>query len=210
MLRIIKGLLFAGALAISAVVQAQNVSALVVAVNGDVRLDAGSRAGVEAFTRLFDGDKVRLGKEASLSLIYPRSGRQENWTGVGAIAVAASGESQIQSGKPSLEVRVLPAKLAQQIARTPSTDASGKAGMVRMRNLPGEESPAEVEKNYLSLREAAPTNDHTPEIYLLAGLRDVGAVARLSEELGRLERAYPEDRNMQKLIAIYRKTLEAR
>lgn len=210
MMRFVRGLLLAGVLLACAVAHAQSVSALVLAVSGDVRLDAGSRSGVEAFTRLFEGDKVRLGKDASLSLIYPRSGRQENWHGLGAIAVVAAGESQVLGGKPALEVRVLPAKLAQQIARTPSTDASGKAGMVRMRNLPGQESPEEIEKNYQRMRESMPANDLTPEIYLLAGLRDAGAVARLNEELGRLEQAYPGDPNAQKLVAIYRKTLEAR
>lgn len=114
--------------------QAQAPSAMVLSVEGDVSVEVLGKPGkLDAFTRLLEGDRVKLGKSAKLSLIYTRSSRQESWTGPGAI-VAGNAESTAVNGKPQVEVKQLPAKVAQMMAHTPAADSTGKAGMVRLRD----------------------------------------------------------------------------
>ena len=113
--------------------QAQAPSAMVLSVEGDVSVKVqGKPTKLEAFTRLLEGDRVELGKTAKLNMIYTRSSRQETWTGPGAI-LAGNAESTAVNGKPQLEAKQLPTKVAQMMAHTPASDSTGKAGMVRLR-----------------------------------------------------------------------------
>ncbi len=188
---------------LGATVQAQSPVAMVLSVGGEVTLDLqGKPVKVEPFSRLLEGDRVRLGRDAKISLVYPRSGRQENWSGVG-IVLTGDSESAAASGKPSVEVKLLPTKVAQQMARTPVSDTSGKAGMVRMRAIATPENLASLEKQVAKMRSEAAPNDRSPEVFWLAGLHDMGMIDRLQEELARLGKDYPNDENIRSLTKAY-------
>lgn len=190
-----------------AMVQAQSPVAMVLDVSGDVTLAVqGKPVKVEPFSRLLDGDRVKLGRDARLSLVYPRSGRQENWSGVGAVLTGES-ESAVATGNPSLEVKQLPTQVAKQMARTPVSDTSGKAGMVRMRAIASPDNLEKLEQQVAQMRSETTPDDHGPDIYLLAGLNGMGMNDRIKEELARLQKAYPADNAIKALAKAYSRTL---
>lgn len=192
------------ALALFAVsAQAQSPVAMVLNVSGDVTLEVqGKMVKVEAFSRLLEGDRVKLGRDAKVSLVYPRGGRQENWSGSGVVLTGDS-ESAAASGKPDVEVKLLPSKVAQQMARTPVSDTSGKAGMVRMRAIATPENLANLERQVAKMRLEATPGDRSPEVFWLAGLHDMGMIDRLAEELALLGRTYPDDGVVRSLTKAY-------
>lgn len=204
----LKLLLGVGLALLGAAAQAQSPVAMVLSVGGDVSLEVqGKLIKVEPFSRLLEGDRVKLGRDAKVSFVYPRSGRQENWSGVGAVATGGS-ESAIAAGNPSVEVKLLPTKVAQQIARTPVVDISGKAGMVRMRAIATPENLASLEKQVAKMRSEAAANDRSPEVFWLAGLNDMGMIDRLKEELAQLEKSYPNDEIIHALSKAYSRSIE--
>lgn len=187
--------------------QAQSPVAMVLSVGGEVTLEVqGKPIKVEPFSRLLEGDRVKLGRDARVSFVYPRSGRQENWSGVGVVLTGDS-ESAAVVGKPGVEVKQLPNKVAQQMARTPVSDTSGKAGMVRMRAIATPENLASLEKQVAKMRGEATPSDRSPEVYWLAGLHDMGMIDRLQEELARLGKAYPDDETIRSLSKAYARVI---
>ena len=192
---------------VSAIAQAQSPVAMVLDVSGDVTLAVqGKQITVEPFSRLLDGDRVKLGRDAKLSIVYPRSGRQENWSGVGAVLTGDS-ESKAATGNPSVEVKQLPTYVAKQMARTPVSDTSGKAGMVRMRAISSPENLDKLEKQVAQMRAETTPNDRAPDVYWLAGLNEMGMSERLKEELDKLQKAYPGDASISALVKAYSRNL---
>ena len=187
--------------------QAQAPAAMVLSVEGDVSVEVlGKPAKLDAFTRLLEGDRVKLGKSAKLSLIYTRSSRQESWVGPGAI-LAGSAESTTVNGQPQVEVKQLPAKVAQMMAHTPSADSTGKAGMVRLRAIKSESSLAKLEQDYQQLKlERAPAS-LTPEIFYLAGLFEHGEYEQVRNLISELLASAPENTQIQRLHLLYNDAL---
>lgn len=182
-------------------------SAMVMNVSGDVVIDTfGKTAKIEPFSRLLDGDRVRLGADGKLILVYAASGRQETWVGAGQIA-AGEEQSTPVSGNPRVEARQLPRQVVQQMARTPQVDSTGKTGMVRMRAIVTPAALATLEQKYQEMRSQAAPEDRTPEVFLLAGLFEKGAHDRLEQELARMEKAYPGDDSIRSLARIYVKAI---
>lgn len=178
-------------------------AAMVLSVAGEVSIEApGTASRIEPFIRLLEGDRIKLQQDGALRVVYPSSGREEHWSGNGVI-VARDTESHIVAGTPRLEVQQLPARLAQQLARMPSADSSGKVGMVRMRAIQSPQRLAALERYYATLRSGSPADDRTPELYLLSGLFEEGAFDRLKDELGKLERQYPDDPSIKVLVSLY-------
>lgn len=208
MRNVIRNALAICGLALALAVQAQSPAAMVLNVGGDASLELlGKPVRLEAMTRLLAGDRLRLARDASVDLVYPASGRKEHWTGAGTVT-AGNGES---TGSPGLKLEVgqLPTKVAQQIARTPTSDTSGKAGMVRMRSLPQSGGVEALETQYAKLRAEAAANDRSPEIFFLAGLNELGEKQRLRDELAKLQAAYPDDATVLTLARIYTPLLNA-
>lgn len=196
-----------GCALLGAVAQAQSPVAMVLSVGGEVFLEVqGKPVKVEPFSRLLEGDRVKLGRDAKVSFVYPRSGRQENWSGVGII-LTGDKESVAASGKPSVDIKQLPSKVAQQMARTPVSDTSGKAGMVRMRAIATPENLASLEKQVINMRAAAAPNDRSPEVFWLAGLHDMGMIDRLQDELSQLATNYPDDEIVRSLTKAYARAI---
>lgn len=203
-LRFLFAALFAG---LSSLASAQAPSAMVLSVEGDVSVKVlGKPAKLEAFTRLLEGDRVELGKAAKLNMIYTRSSRQETWTGPGAI-LAGNAESTAVNGKPQLETKQLPAKVAQMIAHTPASDSTGKAGMVRLRAISQPDELASLEKYYQELRATAATDDRNPEVYFLAGLFKLGEYDRVTQQISMLEQQYPGDESIRVLAKLYTRSI---
>lgn len=193
---------------LASMAQAQAPSAMVLSVDGDVSVEVLGKPGkLDAFTRLLEGDRVKLGKSAKLSLIYTRSSRQESWTGPGAV-VAGNAESTAVNGKPQVEVKQLPAKVAQMIAHTPAADSTGKAGMVRLRAIAQPDELASLEKTYQDLRASSPANDRNPEVYFLAGLFKLGEYDRLNQELNTMQQQNPGDESIKLLAKIYARSID--
>lgn len=202
--------LFAALLAgLSSLASAQAPSAMVLSVEGDVSVKVlGKPAKLEAFTRLLEGDRVELGKAAKLTMIYTRSSRQETWTGPGAI-LAGNAESTAVNGKPQLETRQLPAKVAQMIAHTPTTDSTGRAGMVRLRAIAQPDELASLEKSYQELRATAAVSDRNPEVYFLAGLFKLGEYDRVTQQINVFEQQYPGDESIRMLAKLYTRSINS-
>lgn len=196
--------LFAALLAgVSSLASAQAPSAMVLSVEGDVSVKVlGKPAKLEAFTRLLEGDRVELGKAAKLTMIYTRSSRQETWTGPGAI-LAGNAESTAVNGKPQLDTKQLPAKVAQMIAHTPTSDSTGRAGMVRLRAIAQPDELASLEKSYQELRASAAVSDRNPEVYFLAGLFKLGEYDRVTQQINVFEQQYPGDESIRALAKRY-------
>jgi len=114
---------------------ANNVSVLVTAVDGRVRLE-GEGAGktmLEAFMRLNTGDRLNLPPGGKAVLVYVAGGRLEDWRGGGTLLIGKS-ESQAVEGKPVLLVRQLPPEVSQQMNRTPETRGN-RVGMIRLADV---------------------------------------------------------------------------
>lgn len=204
----IRNALAIAGLALALAARAQSPAAMVLAVGGDASLELlGKPVRLEAMTRLLAGDRIRLARDGRVELVYPASGRKETWSGSGVVT-AGTVES---AGSPGLALQAgqLPAKIAQQIARTPTSDTAGKAGMVRMRSLPQSGALPALEAQYAKLRAESAADDRAPEIFLLAGLHELGQNERLREELGRLEAAYRDDPTVRSLTRIYTPLLNA-
>lgn len=186
---------------------AQAPSAMVLSVEGDVSVKVqGKPTKLEAFTRLLEGDRVELGKTAKLNMIYTRSSRQETWTGPGAI-LAGNTESTAVNGKPQLEAKQLPAKVAQMMAHTPASDSTGKAGMVRLRAVTQPDELSSLEKSYQELRATADANDRNPEVYFLAGLYKLGEYERVTQQISAFEQQYPGDAAIKVLAKLYTRSI---
>ena len=187
---------------------AQAPSAMVLSIEGDVSVKVqGKPTKLEAFTRLLEGDRVELGKTAKLNMIYTRSSRQETWTGPGAI-LAGNAESTAVNGKPQLEAKQLPAKVAQMMAHTPASDSTGKAGMVRLRAIAQPDELASLEKTYQDLRASSPANDRNPEVYFLAGLFKLGEYDRLNQEISAMQQQNPGDESIKLLAKLYARSID--
>ena len=196
-----------GCALLGAAAQAQSPVAMVLSVGGEVSLEVqGKPIKVEPFSRLLEGDRVKLGRDGKVSFVYPRSGRQENWSGIGVV-LTGDKESAAASGKPGVEIKQLPSKVAQQMARTPVSDTSGKAGMVRMRAISTPENLASLEKQVVNMRAAAAPNDRSPEVFWLAGLHDMGMIDRLQDELSQLATNYPDDEIVRSLTKAYARAI---
>lgn len=109
-----------------------NVSVLVTAVDGRVRLEGegAAKTMLEAFMRLNTGDRLNLPPGGKAVLVYIVGGRLEDWRGDGTLLIGRS-ESQAIEGKPALLVRQLPPEVSQQMNRTPATRGN-RVGMIRL------------------------------------------------------------------------------
>lgn len=186
---------------------AKTSAAMVLSVGGGVNFDLPGKEvrAVEAFTRLLDGDRIKLGADGKIVLAYVGTGRQETWHGGGVVQTGRS-ESSLLSGQPTLATKELPRKVVQLMLRTPVLDASGKVGMVRSRARFTEAQLNELEQTYNDLRSTSTADDRYPEVFLLAGLFHLGAFDRLQREVGRVKQAY-SDASAQQLVLLYEKAI---
>jgi len=181
---------------------------LVTAVSGNVKWqEEKSVAGdLKPFVKVRDGDQLTMDGAARVQLVYFESGRQETWQGAGVLAVGASA-SKVVKGSQLPEVKILPAILVKQLAKTPATDGNVKTGMIRLRSMaPPIES---VEKDYAEMRKQADSADRSPELFLLASYFERGEYARLEALLGKMNEEKPGDPEILALNGLYSNAISA-
>jgi hypothetical protein len=154
-------------------------------VTGEVT--ASGKGGVQAavpFLKLDEGDKLTLGQNARVQMLYLGNGRQEVWKGDGQVEVGS-----LEGRSPSLkaEASQLPASIVSQLKRTPSAGQQGRTGMVMLRSLDDLDASERLDKEYTDFRASAAADDTTPEVYLLTGLLDLKEYERAKKVLDDLK-----------------------
>ena len=167
--------------------------AIITALQGQVTLEQEAPAPrlAAAFTRLRVGDRVQVGADGALQMVYFQSARQESWQGSVRLEIG-DGESKATGGAAP-QVRQLPAMLVRQLVKTPTADASGRVGAVRMRSIVPPDAAAKLEENYEGLKRQTDAADRTPELYLLAGLYELKEYERIEGLLRRWTESAPGD-----------------
>lgn len=180
------------------------VTSVVGAVNRTVSV--GTRAPVEAFTKLKQGDQLVLEKNAAIKVVYFESGRQESWQGDGQLEVL--GAESRATGLPNADVKILPPVMVKQIARTPALDSQGRAGAVRLRSIASPEALAKLDSTYNRMRLESARNDLNPELFLLSGLFELRELERVEQVLRDLKQARPGDPEVAFMTSLYQKALK--
>ncbi|WP_269532791.1 hypothetical protein [Chitinimonas sp. BJYL2] len=145
---------------------------LVTQAEGDVQL-GGKQKGkrLEAFSQLYLGDRLDLGKGARLQIAWTGSGRQETWQGPVSLQIKAESASS-QPATVTPQVKQLPAVIRQALLKTPAVVSEVKqlSGVLYIRSGTLAEALSDARNNYAMLRKDAPESDLTPEIYLFTRL----------------------------------------
>ncbi|MDK9702034.1 MAG: hypothetical protein OEL20_02770 [Sulfuritalea sp.] len=180
--------------------------ALVMSVQGRVMRNAEpAPVPVEAFVKLNQGDRLDLDGGSRLQVVYFESGRQETWSGPGRLEMAQrEGKA---SGLSAPGVKSLPLVMSRQLARTPALDSQGRAGVTRLRAVPGRDAMIKLEDTYQELRSRAGRDDLGPEMYLLSGLFEMRELDRVERVLGDLQQDQPKNPEAALLIALYKKAV---
>jgi hypothetical protein len=158
--------------------------AMLTQISGEVSVagKAGNRAAVP-FLKLTSGEKLTLGKDARVQMVYFGNGRQEIWKGAGQIEIGSL-EGRSASLKP--ETKQLPPLVINQLAKTPAAGQQGRTGMVMLRSLGDPDAGDHLDKQYAELRKNALPYDTTPEVFLLSGLLDLKEYDRARKLLAEL------------------------
>jgi hypothetical protein len=122
-----------------------------------------------AFLKVALGDKLVLGKDARVQIVYFETSRQEVWKGAGEVEI---GNGEGRSSSLQAEARKLPPLVARQLVKTPVSGQHGKTGMVTVRSL-SSDTIESLEKQYAEFRGTAAEGDTTPEVFLLTGLLEM-------------------------------------
>lgn len=181
-------------------------SILVTKVEGKVIHGARGSAGrvpLAPFVRLATGDQIILPDDGEVSLVFVDSGKQENWTGSGTLALGPDG-GKATSGKPELLVRQLPPEVTRKMNQNLTGAQGGRVGMVRLRSLKSADGIAQIEAMYRDLRQQTSDSDVTPEAYLLGALFSSGEFGRLEQELARIGEQAPGNPSLAALHQLYK------
>ena len=141
----------------------------------------GAQSKAQAFMKVRQGDRFTLPAGAQLRLVYFNGSRQETWKGPSSFKAGAQ-QSEAVSGQLA-EAAQLPSGVAQKIAQVPNLVQIAKLGRsggiaVRGGGKPGRlssEQQAEVSQakaTYAQMRQKAPAEDITPELYFYSVLQD--------------------------------------
>lgn len=158
--------------------------AMLTQVSGEVTVSAreGRRPAVP-FLKISAGEKLNLGRDARVQMVYFGNGRQEVWKGAGEVEVGSL-EGRSAALKP--ETTQLPPLVINQLAKTPAAGQQGRTGMVMLRSLGDPDAGDHLDKQYAELRKSSAPDDTTPEVFLLSGLLDLKEYARAIKLLGEL------------------------
>lgn len=192
----------------SSAVYAAGDVALVTALQGKVsRVSIASPGSVEAFVKLKEGDVLKLEKDARIRLVYFDSGRQESWSGEGRLEIAVAESKGIGLAAP--EVKLLPAVLVKQIAKTPTLDSQGRAGVTRLRAIGTSNTISALEAEYDRMRTESGGKDLNAEIYLLSGLFELHELDRVENVLNEIQARQKDNIEAMILVSLYRKAVKS-
>ena len=180
--------------------------ALITALDGKVaRATVAGAQDMEAFVKLKAGDVLNTVKGASVQIVYFENGRQESWSGVGKLEITPT-EGRA-TGLPAPQVKQLPLIIVKQMARTPTLDSQGRAGVTRLRAIATPEAITTLDETYKKMRAEAPREDLNPELYLLAGMFELKQLDRVEKTLNELKQAQPANNQVKMLASLYGKAL---
>lgn len=201
-------LMFAVMLSFPMATHAAGDVALITALHGKVsRVSIAGPGNVEAFVKLKEGDVLKLDKGSRIRLVYFESGRQESWSGEGRLEIAVNESKGIGLAAP--EVKVLPPILVKQIAKTPTLDSQGRAGVTRLRAIGSTNTLAKLEADYDRMRVESGGKDLNAEIYLLAGLFELRELDRVETMINELQASQKDNMEAMILVSLYRKALKS-
>ena len=182
--------------------------ALVTAASGNVKLQEGKAAASELkpFIKVREGDRLLMEGASRLQVVYFEGGRQETWSGRGALEVGSVSSKAIK-GTMQPEIKTLPAILVKQLAKTPAQDGNVKTGMIRMRSMPPYDRLETVEKNYDEMRKQAVAGDLNPELYLLASYFELREFDKLEALLRQLNEKASETQELAALNMLYARAI---
>ena len=185
---------------------------LVTSISGTVTLQeeaSKSKFELRPFVKIREGDRLIFGKDSRIQIVYFRSGSQETWSGLGTIEIGLN-QSEIVSGRPTVEQKKLSQMLVKQFAKTPEGNEGTRTGMVRMRASPPGGSIEATERIYAELRAQTPENDWSPEMFLLASYNEIKDFERMSTFISKLRAQHGPHRELDSLLNLYQKQLEQR
>lgn len=175
-----------GSLGIAALLAAASAFAsdvgLINHLAGDVSYTSGSNtAKAKAFMKVRDGDRINVAAGAQVRVVYFEGGRQESYMGPASFTAGAR-QGTVQSGAQP-QVTMLPSGVPQKISQAPELiqiAKLGRSGGVAVRGAARDarltpQQQAEVRQarqTYEQLRQSAPADDITPELYLYSVLQD--------------------------------------
>lgn len=196
-----------------AVQAAEPDSGMITLLQGSVTYASGVDKGkpAAAFMKLRSGDRLTLGNEARVQLVYFSGGRQETWRGAAQLEIG-SAESRAASPSSQPEVKQLPALVLQQLTRAPNVmnDLKNRTGMVMVRALPTREKLRELDDTYAALRKDAASEDITPELYLLSGLQELKLYQDMKTVLEEMRQRQPDNPEVQAAYKQYSKVMEGK
>lgn len=182
--------------------------AMVTSIQGGVSLGTPQgREAVSSFTKLRHGDLLILDRESQLQVVYFDNGRQETWKGSGRLEIAKA--DSIPYGLAPPMVKVLPAVVVKQIAKTPTLESQGRTGMLRLRAVGAAADRAGVDANYERLRREAAADDLSPELYLLSALFESRQYERLGKSLDELKQQHAGNPALQPIVETYTQALRS-
>ena len=205
---VVRWLLAGIALAVASVALAQSGEvAMVTLLQGSVsRSSPMGKQPVESFTKLRHGDLLVLDRESRLQIVYFESGRQETWLGRGRLEITKSESTAF--GLPPAEVKILPAVVVGQIAKTPALDSQSRGGMMRLRSVASATDVERIEENYKRLRLEASPNDFNPDLYLLSSMFEIRELDRVEQALADLQKRHRGNPDVGVVVALYNKALK--
>lgn len=171
---------------------------MITQVNGSVTV-AKYKAGkspATAYLKVSLGDRLSLGKNGRVQIVYFESSRQEVWKGPGDVEIG-NGEGKSPTLKP--EAKKLPPLVARQLVKTPDAQ-HGKTGMVTVRSL-SSDTIESLEKQYKEYRSTAQPGDTTPELFLMTGLLEMKEYEHAQKVLNGFKQELPKKPELSSLIS---------
>ncbi|CAK0766968.1 conserved exported hypothetical protein [Gammaproteobacteria bacterium] len=193
--------------------RAEGDVALITALEGKVnRIIDGGVSKMEPFVKLKVGDVLNTTKNSQVQITYFENGRQESWSGAGKLEIMQTESNSTDLSPP--RVKQIPLIIVKRLARTPSLDSQGRAGVMRLRAIPSPEEIVSINETYNKMRAESALDDLSPELYFLAGMFELKQFNEVAEKINQLNKNHPKNNQVKVLVSLYnraiRNTLNAR
>lgn len=184
--------------------------ALVNMISGDVSYvpQAGSTGKVQPFMKLRDGDRISVAAGGQVRIVFFDGARQELWSGPASFR-AGKTAAEALSGKAA-ETTILPAGVAQRLARIPELIQHAKLGGGQLRggltpqqkaSLDQQATLAQARVAYEMMRRDMPANDIAPELSLYAALHEFLLYDEMKAVVAEMRRKQPANEDAKALDA---------
>jgi hypothetical protein len=169
-------------------------------LTGDVSYLSGTADKAKPFMMLREGERLNIARGAHLRWVYFQGGRQET------------------GAQP--QVSTLPSGVPQKISQTPELvqiAKLGRSGGVAARGLTRDErltpqqqaEVREARQTYEQLRQSAPADDITPELYLYSQLQDHLLFNDMKGVVSEMQRRQPGDPDVAVMVEYVKVKTEA-